>query len=107
MKYLKSAGCMKYFFILTNAINLLFAIRTANTKFLTFEQFVWIALIIDSRMAGFNGNIRTECVKNTNELFETEKRAKYSKLLCNTYNKMEFVYILLLHSLPLPSLDKR
>lgn len=30
-----------------------------------------MAVIIDSRIAGANGNIRTECVKNMNGLLET------------------------------------
>lgn len=62
---------MKYFFIRTNAISLLLAMSTANTKFFIFEQFVCMALVIDSRTAAFNGNIRTECVRNMNGLFET------------------------------------
>lgn len=65
---------MKYFFIRTNAINLLLAMSTANTKFFIFEQFVCMALIIDSRTAAFNGSIRTECVKNMNGLFETARK---------------------------------
>lgn len=65
---------MKYFFIRTNAISLLLAIRTANTKFFIFEQLLWMALVIDSRTAAFNGNIRTECVRKMNVLLETDGR---------------------------------
>lgn len=74
--YLKSAGCIKYFFILTSAISLLLAMSTANTKFLIFEQFCWMAAMMDSRMADASGKIRTECVKNMNGLFETAMKAK-------------------------------
>lgn len=64
---------MEYFFMRTNAINLLLAIRTAKTRFLIFEQFCWMAATIDSRTADANGSIRTECVRKMNGLFETEK----------------------------------
>lgn len=56
----------------TSATNLLLASKTAKTKFFVFEQFDWMAVMIESRMAGFSGNIRTECVRNTNGLLETE-----------------------------------
>lgn len=63
---------MKYFFMRTRAINLLLAISTANTKFLIFEQLLWIALVMVSRIVDVNGNIRTECVKKIKGLLETE-----------------------------------
>lgn len=65
---------MEYFFIRTNAINLLFAIKTAKTRFFIFEQFCCMAETIDSRIADANGNILTECVKKMNGLFETEMK---------------------------------
>lgn len=64
---------MQYFFMRTNAINLLLAIRTANTKFFIFEQFVCMAEMIESRIPGLIGKILTECVRKMNGLFETEK----------------------------------
>lgn len=80
--YLKSAGCMKYFFILTKAINLFLAINTANTRFLIFEQLLCMALVIISRTVALNGNIRTECVRNMNGLFDTEIKKIHNERYC-------------------------
>lgn len=71
-----SAGCRKYFFILINAINLLLAINTANTKFFIFEQLLCMALVIVSRTVALNGKIRTEWVKNIKGLLVTEIEKK-------------------------------
>lgn len=71
-----SAGCKKYFFILINAINLLLAINTANTKFFILEQLLCMALVIVSRTVALNGKIRTEWVKNIKGLLVTEKLKK-------------------------------
>lgn len=70
---------MEYFFIRTNAINLLLAINTAKTRFLILEQFCWMAATIDSRIADANGSIRTECVRKINGLFETKIEKKTRK----------------------------
>lgn len=40
-----------------------------------------MALVIDSRTAALKGNIRTECVKNMNGLFETaNEKTKEKKM---------------------------
>lgn len=51
---------------------MLLAINTANTKFLILEQLLCMALVMVSRTAEFNGNMRTEWVKKMNGLLDTE-----------------------------------
>lgn len=70
----------------TNAINLLLAIITANTKFLIFEQLLCIALVILSRIDDDNGNIRTECVINIKGLLETIEKRKRILLINKIIN---------------------
>uniref|UniRef100_A0A2M4CDE5 Putative secreted protein n=1 Tax=Anopheles marajoara TaxID=58244 RepID=A0A2M4CDE5_9DIPT len=64
---------MKYFFMRTSAISLLFAMSTAKTRFRILEQLLWMAETIVSRTAGARGSIRTECVMKLNGLFDTSR----------------------------------
>lgn len=49
-----------------------------------------MAATIDSRIADANGNIRTECVRKMNGLFETEMESlkAIKSVICFGYNKI-------------------